>query len=114
MCGVHLGTRFLESVRLARIPSYGRELYVILALLLGCGVIPLGDKVFLRRVGTRGEISMAERGVSKDLLELPSLTVPYGTLASLTLSRKRVPECTLDGWLQQGWFFSGEQQASAR
>ena len=33
-----------------RVPSYGRVLYVILALLLGCGVIPLGDKVFFRRV----------------------------------------------------------------
>ena len=74
-CGVHLDTRFLESVRLAGVPSYGRELYVILALLLGCNVIPLGDKVFFRRVGTRGEISMAERGVSKDSLEYPSLTV---------------------------------------
>ena len=69
-------------------PSYGRELYVILALLLGCGVIPLGDKVFLHRVGTCGVISMAERGVSKDSLESPLLTVSYGTLASLTLSRK--------------------------
>ena len=35
--------------------------------------------MFLRRVGTRGEISMAERGVSKDSLESPSLTVPYST-----------------------------------
>ena len=59
------------SVRLARLLSYGRELYVILALLLGCGVILMGDNVFLRHVGTRGEISIAERGVSKDSLESP-------------------------------------------
>ena len=103
-CGVHLDTHFLDSVRLARVPSYGRELYIILALLLGCGVIPLGDKVFF----TRGEIFMAERGISKDLLESPSL----GTLTSLTLSRKRVPKCIPDGWLHQGWFFSGEQQVT--
>ena len=37
---------------------------------------------------------------------------PYGTLTSLTLSRKRVSKCTPHGWLQQGWFFSGEQQVT--
>ena len=112
----------LLSVRLKRtilggaiclVLSYGRELYVILALLWGCSVVPLGDKVFFRRVGTHGEISMADRGISKDSLESPSFTVPHGTLASLTLSRKRVPKCTPDGWLHQGWFFSGEQQVTS-
>ena len=53
---------------------------------------------------------MAERSISKDSLELPSLTISYGTLTSLTLSRKQLPKCTPDGWLYQGWFFLGEQQ----
>ena len=94
-----------ESVRLARVPLHGRELYVILALLLGCGVILLGDKVFLRRV----ERFPWLKEVSAKL----SFTVPYGTLASPTLSRKRVPKCTPHGWGHQGcFFFSGEQQVT--
>ena len=38
-------------------------------------------------------------------------SLPYdGSLANLTLSRKQVP--TPHGWLDQGWFFSGDQQVT--
>ena len=49
----------------------------------------VGDKVFLRRVGTRGMFQwLRKASACKDSLESPSLTVPYGTLTSLTLSKK--------------------------
>ena len=58
----------LQSVRLARLLSYGRELYVILVLLLGCGVTALGDKVFHRRVGTWLRFLREASGVSQQRL----------------------------------------------
>ena len=73
----------------------------------GGGAIPLGDKVFFRRVGTRGEILREASAKTRW-----SRHRSYGTLTSLTPSTKRVPKCTPDGWLYQGCFVSGEQQAT--
>ena len=107
--GVHLGTRFLESVRLVRVPY---------------GTVSDGDssESFLTpleispRVPTRRKNTLSPSGMTSQAKRSARMTyssLPYdGTLASLTLSRKRVPKCTPDGWLHQGWFFSGEQKVT--
>ena len=101
-CGVHLGTHFLESVRLARVPydtvSNGDSSESLLTPLSAMEITP--------HVPTRWRNTLSPSGMTpqpKRSARMTYSSLPYdGTLASLTLSRKRVPQT--DGSTKDGSF----------